>query len=168
MILIGMGANLPSHTGSPAETIRAALQRLPGLGLAISAVSPLYESPSWPHGEGPPFINAVVKIETKLAPGSLLFGLQKIETEFGRQRGDKWGPRTLDLDILDYHGMVTDTETLLLPHPWICERAFVLKPLLDVSPAWCHPVSGKGVVELLTMLDGAAAASCQPIGELRA
>ena len=152
MIYIALGANLPSADGPPETTLRRVLALLPARGVAVEAVSPFYRSPAWPKASDPAFVNAVARVRTKLTPGVLMRLLLQIETAFGRRRGVKWAPRTLDLDIVDYAGLVTDTAHLMLPHPQTHERNFVLRPLADIAPGWRHPVTGEGVVDLLKIV----------------
>ena len=149
MIYIALGANLPWQAGSPEQTLRRALGVLAARGVAIEAVSPFYRSPAWPNPSDPPFVNAVARVRTKLMPADLMRVLLQVEAEFGRKRSVKNAPRTLDLDIIDYGGLVTDAAHLLLPHPQMHERAFVLKPLSDLVPDWRHPVTGDRVSDLL-------------------
>ena len=102
MILIALGANLPSPAGPPAETLKAALARLGRLGVKILSVSSLYETPAWPDPAQPAFVNAVAAVETALQPVELLALLHGVETDFGRLRSAPNAPRTLDLDLLDH------------------------------------------------------------------
>jgi 2-amino-4-hydroxy-6-hydroxymethyldihydropteridine diphosphokinase len=159
MILIALGANLPSRSGPPERTIRAALRTLSRRGAGLGAVSHFYRTPAWPEPVDPWFVNAAARLATRLGPLELLSLLHEVETEFGRLRSgspeEKNSPRTLDLDLLDYEGLV-QTGPLKLPHPRISERAFVLVPLRDVAPDWRHPVSGASVSEMLAALGPAA------------
>ena len=100
-------------------------------------------------------------METQLAPDALMATLHAIEQRFGRVRGERNAPRTLDLDILDYEGRV-EAGPPVLPHPRLDERAFVLVPLADIAPAWRHPVSGKSVAELIDALPQAERDSVRP------
>jgi 2-amino-4-hydroxy-6-hydroxymethyldihydropteridine diphosphokinase len=152
MIYIALGANLPSMAGPPETTLRRVLEELPRRGVVVETVSPFYGSPAWPNVSDPAFVNAVARVRTKLTPGALMRLLLQIEREFGRRRGIKWAPRTLDLDVVDYAGLVTDAAHLMLPHPQAHERSFVLRPLADIAPDWRHPVTGEGVVDLLKIV----------------
>ena len=151
MILIALGANLPSSAGPPAATLTAALARLEERGIKILAVSSFYETPAWPDPHLPAFVNAVAVIQTELLPAQLLALLHKVEAEFGRIRSRPNVPRSLDLDLLDYDGLVTG-EGLALPHPRIAERGFVLVPLAEIVPGWRHPETGAGIADLLAAL----------------
>ncbi|HKY19083.1 MAG TPA: 2-amino-4-hydroxy-6-hydroxymethyldihydropteridine diphosphokinase [Rhizomicrobium sp.] len=153
MILIALGASLPSPMGPPAVTLRAALSRLAERGVQILSVSSFYESPAWPDPSQPVFINAVAAVQTPLQPVELLALLHAVETEFGRLRSVPNAPRSLDIDLLDYDGQVM-AQGPILPHPRIAERTFVLVPLAEVAPRWKHPVTGKAVTELLAALPG--------------
>ncbi|HYJ36036.1 MAG TPA: 2-amino-4-hydroxy-6-hydroxymethyldihydropteridine diphosphokinase [Rhizomicrobium sp.] len=153
MILIALGANLPSTAGPPAATLKSALDRLADQGVKIRSVSSFYESPAWPDPADPKFVNAVAVVETALQPVELLALLHGIETAYGRLRSTENAPRILDLDLLDYDGrLISDGVTL--PHPRLAQRAFVLVPLAEIAPAWRHPVTGQSVGELLDGLPG--------------
>lgn len=149
MIYVSLGANVASRVGPPAKTLRAAIDAMAAQGLRIVAVSPFYETTAWPNPEDPPFVNAMVKVETRKGPLELLLALLAIERQFGRVRKTRWEPRCLDLDLIDYGGLVLDTDELSLPHPRLHERGFVLRPLKDLCPAWRHPDTGEGVAQLL-------------------
>lgn len=153
MIFIALGANLPSESGPPAATLDAALGRLQALGIHIVSVSSFYKTPAWPNPADPPFVNAVAAVQTQLQPAELLNLLHEIETEFGRMRSAPNAPRTLDLDLIDHHGVVL-SGALNLPHPRLADRSFVLVPLAEISPDWRHPVTGEGVGDLLARLPG--------------
>lgn len=152
MILIGLGANLPSSAGPPLKTLEAALRALGDAGVEIAARSRWYRTAPVPASDQPWFVNGVARIETSLEPIELLALLQKIERQFGRQRGIRNAARTLDLDILDYEGNVDEGPDLTLPHPRMPERAFVLLPLAEVAPDWRHPKSGQRVATLIAAL----------------
>ncbi|HEX7389563.1 MAG TPA: 2-amino-4-hydroxy-6-hydroxymethyldihydropteridine diphosphokinase [Acidiphilium sp.] len=160
MILIAIGANLPGADGtSPqANCIRAlaSLRALPGL--EYRAVSPWYRTvPVPPDPEQPDFCNGVVLFEGEADPEDLLTALHRIEAQFGRERSVPNAARTLDLDLIDLNGLVSDGPAPVLPHPRVHQREFVLRPLLDVAPDWVHPRSGTTGSELLdTLVDESA------------
>jgi 2-amino-4-hydroxy-6-hydroxymethyldihydropteridine diphosphokinase len=162
MILIALGGNLPSRAGRPAQTLTAALAHLGQHRVKIAAVSPYYVTPAWPDPADPPFVNAVARIETPLTPAALMDLLHETETAFGRVRSVRNAPRTLDLDLLDHEGRVEQGPPLL-PHPRLATRAFVLVPLIDVAPAWRHPVSGRSAADLLAALPQADRDAVRPI-----
>ena len=154
MILIGLGSNLASHAGSPKDTLDAALVALQARGIRTLAVSPYYRSAAWPDPGDPEFVNAVAQIWTELPPAELAAILQDVEDAFGRTRGRRNAPRTLDLDLLDYNGRV-ERGPLVLPHPRMSTRAFVLVPLRDIAADWHHPVSGQSVDAMIAALPAA-------------
>lgn len=151
MILIALGANLPSAAGAPRATLTKALDELAKRGVAIEAVSPFYASPAWPNPSDPVYVNAVARVRTDLPPAALMTLLHEIETSFGRKRSAKNAPRTLDLDLIDYRGRVEQGPPVL-PHPRMRGRGFVLVPLSDVAPGWRHPISGETVETLIAAL----------------
>ncbi|HVA14135.1 MAG TPA: 2-amino-4-hydroxy-6-hydroxymethyldihydropteridine diphosphokinase [Stellaceae bacterium] len=152
MILIGLGANLPSAAGAPKRTLEAALARLEASGVRIVARSRWYRTAPVPVSDQPWFVNGIVRVETALEPAALLAVLRRIERDFGRQRTVRNAARTLDLDIIDYDGRIEDTPDLVLPHPRLQDRAFVLLPLAEIAPHWRHPTLGKTVETLISGL----------------
>jgi 2-amino-4-hydroxy-6-hydroxymethyldihydropteridine diphosphokinase len=150
---IGMGSNQPSSAGPPDATLAAAFTHLSSLGRII-ARSSLYSTAPVGFADQPRFINAVVALETGLAPNALLGELLSIERKFGRDRsgGIPNGPRTLDLDILMMGDLCVRETGLEIPHPRLAERAFVLVPLNEVAPQAVDPVQDRSVAELLQRL----------------
>ncbi len=121
----------------------------------LKRASSLYETPAWPDPADPPFVNAAAEIETDMSPEALLAALHAIEAGFGRRRSERNAPRTLDLDLLAYHDIVTaeDGEGPALPHPRLRDRAFVLAPLAEIAPSWRHPATGETAAALLAAAD---------------
>lgn len=164
MILIGLGANLPTIEGSPRATLEAALALMPAFGISVLRRSSFYSTPAVAHDVQPPYVNAVAVVAAALPARDLLAGLHRLEAQFGRVRHVRWAPRTLDLDLLDYEGQIVTsvsgaegdasglTLPLALPHPGLDKRGFVLVPLEEVAPRWRHPLSGRTAGELLDRL----------------
>lgn len=151
-VYIALGANLDDPPGQ----VRRALAELAALpGLRALHVSPLYRSAPLGPPDQPPYINAVAGADTELAPLALLDALQAVEQAHGRVRGERWGPRTLDLDLLLYDALQLRSARLTLPHPGLHERAFVLYPLRDIAPDLDVP--GHGPLSALL-------ARCPPTG----
>lgn len=125
---IGLGSNLEQ----PLQQVEQAVEAIKSLG-TVTAQSPWYQSQAIGPGNQDDYINGVIALETTLAPLQLLHALQAIENQQGRVRTIRWGERTLDLDILLYNQLELDSEELTIPHPRLCERAFVLYPLLDIA-----------------------------------
>ncbi|MCX2726554.1 2-amino-4-hydroxy-6-hydroxymethyldihydropteridine diphosphokinase [Thermomicrobium sp. 4228-Ro] len=144
---IGLGSNL----GDRRATLRAAVRRLSEHG-RIVAVSSLYETEPVGFRDQPWFLNAVIALETDLDPRELLRTLLAIERSFGRERTFRNAPRTLDLDLLLYDGVVENSVGLTVPHPRLHERAFVLVPLAEIAPDEVHPLLGLPVRVLLEQL----------------
>ncbi len=158
-ILISLGANLPGRWGPPIETLRRAIVELRALHITVVAASALYETEPIGGKWQPHYLNAVILAKAKLSPAMLLRDLKRLERRAGRRLGVHWGPRPLDLDIIDFCGLrfgwplgKRQRGRLILPHPEAHRRAFVLKPLLDVAPAWRHPVLGTPATALLAKL----------------
>lgn len=153
MVIVGIGSNLAaSGYASPLETGLAALDALAAPHLHPVACSPWYESAPVPASDQPWFANAVALVETEREPEFVLDWLLSVEERFGRVRGERNAARTLDLDLIDYDGLILDTPRLTLPHPRMHERRFVLAPLCDLAPGWRHPLLGSTATELLARL----------------
>jgi len=136
--------------------------RLANLRVALNAFAPqikvlkeshIYETPPWGYEDQPAFLNMVIRAETDLEPEALLEFLKQLEVQLGRESSVRWGPRLIDLDILFYDDLVIDTPPLVIPHPRLHERAFVLVPLTDVAADVVHPILGEFVWELMQKAD---------------
>ncbi len=159
-VYVALGANQPAHykgeTVAPAQTFLLAIGCLQRSGVNVISASNLWQSPAWPdpHTQ-PPYVNAVVEIESALDPLALLHLLKQTEAAFGRTASARNAPRPLDLDILDYHGQVinydgrtkSQGETLTLPHPRMLERPFVLMPLAEIAPHWADPIKKRAITD---------------------
>lgn len=152
---VSLGANL----GRREKTLLKAVQMLDGTaGFAVAAVSPLYETAPWGKTDQPPFINMAAAVETDKGGLGLLKRCQEIERDLGRIRHEKWGARTIDIDIVYSLNEICHTDVLDIPHPYLLERAFVLVPLRDIAPhlviqgrsisCWIDALADSGAVRL--------------------
>ena len=121
--------------------------------IELQAVSALYRTPPWGKTDQPPFLNAAIRIATRLPPMALLMAVLKVEKELGRERMERWGPRTIDIDILLYGTSAVDEPGLRIPHPRLTQRAFALAPLVDVMPD--ARIEGRPATEWLAESDRA-------------
>lgn len=171
LVLVAIGSNATSFAGGPRETVAEALEILQHTFNVYDdfSASPLYSTPAFPAGSGPDFVNAACCFSMMRAPQGLLEDLHGVEETFGRERTHRWGQRTLDLDLiavgqtiapnpatqtrwrtLPLDAQKSDTpDQLILPHPRVQDRAFVLVPLADIAPDWVHPQTGDSVTDML-------------------
>jgi 2-amino-4-hydroxy-6-hydroxymethyldihydropteridine diphosphokinase len=157
---IGLGANL----GDPAAQLRRALAELAEMEeVEVLEVSTFYRNPPLgPKGQ-PWYVNAVARVRTRLTAEELMRGLSRLEAVLGRVRGERWGPRVIDLDLLLYAGEIIKAPDLVLPHPEMHRRAFVLAPLAEIAPEAWHPLLNKSAARLLEELDPADREALQPM-----
>ncbi|WP_108813500.1 2-amino-4-hydroxy-6-hydroxymethyldihydropteridine diphosphokinase [Loktanella sp. Alg231-35] len=172
LVLIALGSNESSVWGDATATVQKASDAVSRLSDKPAKISHFYQNPAFPAGSGPDFVNAAIVIKTCSPPHSILADLHSIEEQAGRKRTTRWGQRTLDLDLIGAGDLVfPDGDThaewrslsllqqqqqtpqdLILPHPRVQDRAFVLVPLLDVAPDWRHPVLGQSVRQMCAAL----------------
>ncbi|KIC40016.1 2-amino-4-hydroxy-6-hydroxymethyldihydropteridine pyrophosphokinase [Ruegeria sp. ANG-R] len=181
--VIALGANLSLRGHGPKVTLEQSLAAMAGAGLVIRATSRFFATPCFPAGAGPDYVNAAVLIETDLTPQGVLDLLHRIEHDFERAREQRWGMRTLDLDLVCWDDLVLPDdaeyqrwltlapedqarcapEHLILPHPRLQDRAFVLVPMADVAPDWRHPVLDRTVTQMVAALPPGDVAGVTPL-----
>lgn len=182
--LIALGSNLPSPAGSVSESVAVALELLSQCeSFNVVSSSRFFKTPAYPPGSGPDFVNAAARIETTASPPEILAQLHRIEAELGRTRTTRWEARVLDLDLLAIDDLilpdkavldhwislsVADQQThapdqLILPHPRMQDRGFVLVPLADIAPDWVHPHLKLSVREMLAQLPAGVLAGISPL-----
>lgn len=154
-VVLGLGSN----QGDRVRYLERALGALI-MEIKLEKVSSIYETEPMGLREQPLFLNLVCIGVTRLKPAGLLEFIQRVEKSLGRVRRERFGPRTIDVDILTYEDQVIEKPDLEVPHPRMAERAFVLQPLAEVAPEWRHPVSGKTAKELLKDLEAQAIRPC--------
>ena len=142
-VIVALGSNDKGVWPSCRDGLEAALARFRAEGLDVVARSSWWHSQAWPDPSDPPFLNGVVIVRTALDPHAVMATLGRIEEIFGRRRGPRNGPRTLDLDLIAYGRIRGDLDGLILPHPRAAERLFVMGPLAEIAPDWIHP-EGRG------------------------
>ena len=180
---VALGSNLETATQTSLDMVNGALGLFAEAGLRVRARSHWYRAPAFPAGAGPDYVNGVVEIETTQAAAVVLAALHNIEDHLGRTRPKRWASRVIDLDLLAIEAVVSPDlaefyywknlslsaqmeaapKQLILPHPRLQDRAFVLQPLAEIAPHWRHPVLGQTATTLLAALPAKARAEIQPI-----
>lgn len=170
--LVAIGGNLPTRGKTVGGSLQSAVVAIAAKLGRITAQSPLFRNPAFPPGSGPDFLNGALKVESDLSPEEFLSGLHEVEASLGRERHERWAARPIDLDLIAAGDLVTpDTATwrhwyqmsldeqreavpdrLILPHPRLQDRAFVLVPLMEVDPLWRHPVLNRTIAEFCAEL----------------
>jgi 2-amino-4-hydroxy-6-hydroxymethyldihydropteridine diphosphokinase len=145
---LGLGSNL----GDRRANLSAAVTGLPPAAVVLKASS-IYQTEPWGYLEQPAFLNQVLEVETSLSPMDLLAALKRLEASLGRQATFRYGPRLIDLDILLYDKLVINQPDLVIPHPQLAQRAFVLVPLADLVPGLIHPLLGISMADLKDQID---------------
>lgn len=181
--LIALGANLTSPVGPPRDTLCAAIADLSGPEKPIRATSEFYATPCFPPGSGPDYVNAAVLMAWTGSPEALLDRLHQVEAKYARRRDERWGMRTLDLDLIAFGTAVMPDENvqskwrdlpldmqktsapdhLVLPHPRVQDRAFVLVPLMDIAADWRHPVTGLTIKDMHDSLPASERNAIEPL-----
>ena len=147
IIFLGLGSNV----GNKKQNLEKAIKKM-GEKISMISVSKFYETEPWGYKDQDKFLNVAVSGKTKLTPMQLLNFVEQIEKEIGRIKRFKWGPREIDVDILFYDDFIYKNKFITIPHPFIQEREFVLKPLMDLDPNFVHPVFKKTVRQLCEKL----------------
>lgn len=153
-VFVALGANMPFEGLAGPQLLSRAIGAMRDAGLVPRALSGVWQTEAWPQGASQPdYYNAVVELDgAGLEPQTLFAELSQIERAFGRERRQRWAPRTLDLDIIAMDGFVGAFGGIELPHPRMQDRAFVLAPLAEIAPDWRHPGTGQAVGDLLARL----------------
>ena len=180
---VALGSNLKTATRTSLQMVNEALELFAGAAIRISQQSQWHSAPAFPVGSGPDYVNGVVEIESEMEAVAVLAALHDIESALGRTRPKRWAARVVDVDLLAFGAEIAPNraefvrwaelplalqmqkapEGLILPHPRLQDRAFVLKPWAEIAPEWRHPVLGRTVSEMLAALPMAARDEIRPL-----
>lgn len=157
MIIVALGSNMPGPWGNPRESVTRAASELNVWPIRLLHLSSMIDNDPFGRKNQPRFVNAVAVVETHLPPDALMRRLHMIEQKGGRRRASRWGPRTIDLDLIDYHGLQRPARfamgrRLVLPHPGLSKRRFVLEPLAEIAPRWRSRTKGLTAAAMLRLL----------------
>lgn len=173
IVYLAFGSNQADQLEQSVEIIKSSYALLDDESVNVTTISPFFQTPAFPAGNGPDYVNSVVRAQTELDPHNLLSVLHDVEARLGRKRKRRWGARVIDIDLLDYQGCILPTQEiyhywrdmvlnlqkttwpddLILPHPRIQDRGFVLVPLKAVAPDWVHPVTHEAIDVLIKQID---------------
>ena len=145
-VYLALGSNLDNRLANLKQAVAALSPQM-----EVKARSHVYETPPWGYEDQPRFLNQVIKVQTYLEPEPLLKHLKRLEVTLGRRESFQNGPRLIDIDILFYDDLILNTASLVIPHPRLHERGFVLLPLMDIDPDLVHPANQKSVREMLAL-----------------
>ena len=148
IVYLALGSNLDNRLANLKQAVSALSPQM-----EVKAKSPVYETPPWGYEDQPKFLNQVIKVKTYLEPEPLVKHIKRLEITLGRKPSFQNGPRLIDIDILFYDDLILDTPSLILPHPHLHERGFVLLPLMDIDPDLVHPVNKKSIREMVSLSD---------------
>src|SRR4026209_1623128 len=146
IVYLALGSNLGNRFANLKQAVSALSPQLD-----VQAKSYVYETPPWGYEDQPRFLNQVIKAKTYLEPERLIKHIKRLEVTLGREDSFQNGPRLIDIDILFYDDLILNTSSLVIPHPRLHERGFVLLPLMDIDPDLVHPVTQKSVREMVTL-----------------
>ena len=148
IVYLALGSNLDNRLANLKQAVAALSPQM-----EVKAKSHVYETPPWGYEDQPKFLNQVIKAKTYLDPEPLVKHIKRLEITLGRKPSFQNGPRLIDIDILFYDDLILDTPSLVLPHPRLHERGFVLLPLMDIDPDLVHPVNKKSIREMVSLSD---------------
>jgi len=147
-VYLSLGSNLKNRAANLKEALASLAPQM-----EVKAKSKIYETPPWGHTEQERFLNQVLKVKTYLEPEPLLKHVKRLEVVMGREETFRYGPRLIDIDILFYDNLILNTPSLIIPHPGLHERGFVLLPLMEIAPDLLHPIKKRSVRQMIAACD---------------